>query len=115
MSGLPAPVAVAARAALEKKAEHALALDLRPVAEFTDFFLLLTGHNQRQLIAIADAVTDALRAEGRRPLHVEGYPRHEWILLDYGSFVVHVMTPKSRSFYDLERLWGGSERLEVTG
>jgi ribosome-associated protein len=115
LSGLPAPVAAAARAALEKKAEAVLALDLRPVAEFTDFFLLLTGNNQRQLIAIADAVTEALRADGRRPLHVEGYPRHEWILLDYGSFVVHVMTPKSRSFYDLERLWGGSERLEVTG
>jgi len=115
LSGLPAPVAAAARAALEKKAEQALALDLRPVADFTDFFLLLTGHNQRQLIAIADAVTETLRALGRRPLHVEGYPRHEWILLDYGSFVVHVMTPKSRSFYDLERLWGGSERLEVTG
>lgn len=115
MKRLPAPVATAARAALEKKAEHALALDLRRVADFTDFFLLLTGHNQRQLVAIADAVMEALRAAARRPVHVEGYPRHEWILLDYGSFVVHVMTPKSRAFYDLERLWGGSERLEVSG
>jgi len=112
---LPPLVAKAARAALEKKAEAALALDLRRVADFTDFFLLLTGHSQRQLVAIADAVTEALRAEGRRPEHVEGYPRHEWILLDYGGFVVHVMTPKSRSFYDLERLWGGSERLELGG
>jgi len=110
---LPPPIARAARAALEKKAEAVLALDLRRVADFTDFFLLLTGQNQRQLVAIADAVTEALRAEGRRPEHVEGYPRHEWILLDYGSFVVHVMTPKSRAFYDLERIWGGSERLEV--
>ena len=115
MKKLPPPVAAAARAALDKKAEHVLALDLRPVADFTDFFLLLTGHNQRQLVAIADAVTESLRALGLRPLHVEGYPRHEWILVDYGSFVVHVMTPKSRSFYDLERLWGGSLRLEVTG
>ena len=115
MRRLPPLVAAAARAALEKKAEDVLALDLRPVADFTDFFLLLTGHNQRQLVAIADAVTEALRAEGRRPEHVEGYPRHEWILLDYGGFVVHVMTPKNRSFYDLERLWGGSERLQVTG
>lgn len=115
MKRLPPLVAAAARAALEKKAEHALALDLRGVADFADFFLLLSGHNQRQLVAMADAVMDALRALGRRPEHVEGYPRHEWILLDYGSFVVHVMTPKSRSFYDLERLWGGSARLEVTG
>jgi ribosome-associated protein len=112
---LPPAVAAAAQAALDKKAEQLVALDLRPVADFTDFFLLLTGHNQRQLVAIADAVTDALRALGLRPDHVEGYPRQEWILLDYGDFVVHVMTPKSRSFYDLERLWGGSERLEVTG
>jgi len=112
---LPLAVAAAARAALDKKAEHVLALDLRPVADFTDFFLLLTGHNQRQLVAIADAVTETLRAMGQRPAHVEGYPRQEWILLDYGDFVVHVMTPKSRSFYDLERLWGGSLRLEVTG
>ena len=115
MKRLPPLVAAAARAALEKKAEHPLALDLRPVADFTDFFLLLTGQNQRQLIAIADAVMDALRAAGRRPVHVEGYPRHEWILLDYGDFVVHAMTPRSRSFYDLERLWGGSQRLEVGG
>ena len=115
MKKLPPLVTAAARAALDKKAEHVLALDLRPVADFTDFFLLLTGHNQRQLVAIADAVTETLRASGLRPSHVEGYPRQEWILLDYGDFVVHVMTPKSRSFYDLERLWGGSERLEVTG
>ena len=115
MKALPPPLARAARAALDKKAEAVLALDLRPVADFTDFFLLLTGQNQRQLVAIADAVTDTLRAQGLRPAHVEGYPRQEWILLDYGDFVVHVMTPKSRAFYDLERLWGGSERLEVTG
>lgn len=115
MTRLPSFVATAAEAALGKKAEHVLALDLRPVADFTDFFLLVSGQNQRQLVAIADAVTDALRARGRRPEHVEGYPRHEWILLDYGDFVVHVMTPRSRAFYDLERLWGGSLRLEVTG
>ena len=115
MKRLPPLVAQAASSALEKKAEAVLALDLRSVADFTDFFLLLTGNNQRQLVAIADAVTESLRGSGRRPVHVEGYPRHEWILLDYGDFVVHVMTPKSRSFYDLERLWGGSLRLPVTG
>ena len=112
---LPGPVATAARAALAKKAEEVVALDLRSAADFTDFFLLLSGQNQRQLVAIADAVVEALRAQGRRPSHVEGYPRQEWILLDYSSFVVHVMTPRSRAFYDLERLWGGAKRLEVTG
>jgi ribosome-associated protein len=90
-------------------------LDLRQAADFTDFFLLLSGTNQRQLVAIADAVIEALRARGRRPDHTEGYPRQEWILLDYGDFVVHVFTPRTRAFYDLERLWGGARRLEVSG
>ena len=90
-------------------------LDLRQAADFTDFFVLLSGTNQRQLVAIADAVLDALRAQGRRPAHTEGYPRQEWILLDYDDFVVHVFTPRTRSFYDLERLWGGARRMEVSG
>jgi ribosome-associated protein len=112
---LPEAVAIAARAGLAKKAEAVVALDLRSSADFTDFFLVLSGQNQRHLVAIADAVVDTLRALGRRPAHVEGYPRQEWILLDYSSFVVHVMTPRSRSFYDLERLWGGAKRVEVAG
>ena len=112
---LESVVAVAVRAAIEKKAEDAVVLDLREAADFTDFFVLLSGTNQRQLVAIADAVRDALREnEGWRPTHVEGYPRQEWILLDYDHFVVHVFTPATRSFYDLERLWGGAAgRLEV--
>jgi len=112
---LPVPVATAARAALAKKAEDVVALDLRTCADFTDYFLLVTGQNQRQLVAMADSILEALRELGRRPSHVEGYPRQEWILLDYGDFVVHLMTPRSRSFYDLERLWGGAKRLEVAG
>jgi len=112
---LPDVVATAARAGLAKKAEAVVALDLRSSADFTDFFLVLSGQNQRHLVAIADAVVDTLRALGRRPAHVEGYPRQEWILLDYSSFVVHVMTPRSRAFYDLERLWGGAKRLEIAG
>jgi ribosome-associated protein len=111
---LESTVAVAVRAARDKKAEDTVVLDLRNNADFTDFFVLLSGTNQRQLVAIADAVRDALREqEGWRPTHVEGYPRQEWILLDYDRFVVHVFTPATRSFYDLERLWGDAARLEV--
>jgi len=110
---LPTAVDMALRAALHKKAEDAVVLDLRTSADFTDFFVLLSGNSQRQLVAIADAILDALRSEGRRPAHLEGYPRQEWMLLDYGSFVVHVFTPATRSFYDLERLWGGAARMEV--
>ena len=110
---LPLAVRSAAQAALAKKAESVVALDLRPVSDFTDFFLLVSGGNQRQLVAMADAVTEALRGLGLRPDHVEGYPRQEWILLDYDAFVVHLFTPRTRAFYDLERLWGGAKRLEI--
>ena len=106
---------LAAKAVLGKKANEVVILDLRKDASFTDYFLLASGTNQKQILAMADAVLEALREEGVRPAHLEGYPRQEWILIDYGSFVVHIFTPKTRAFYDLERLWGGSERLEVTG
>jgi ribosome-associated protein len=106
---------MAIKAALGKKAEDAVLLDLRQAAAFTDYFLLLSGTNPKQLVAIADAILDTLKAAGRRPDHVEGYPRHEWILLDYGSFVVHVFTPRNRDFYDLERLWGAATRVELAG
>ena len=110
---LPAAVQKAARAALDKKAEDVVVLDLRKGSAFTDFFVLASGTSQRQIVAIADSVQEAMRAQDLRPKHVEGYPRQEWILLDYSGFVVHILTPRQRSFYDLERLWGGAARLEV--
>jgi ribosome-associated protein len=105
----------AAQAALGKKAADVVVLDLRRDTAFTDFFLLLSGSNPKQLVAIADAVQETMRAAGVRPTHVEGYPRQEWILLDYDSFVVHVFSPRMRTFYDLERLWGGAGRREIAG
>jgi ribosome-associated protein len=103
----------AARAALDKKAADVVALDLRRLNSFTDYFLLASAQNQKQLVAIADAVLETLRKEGERPDHVEGYPRQEWILLDFDDFVVHLFTPRSRAFYGLERLWGEAARIEV--
>jgi ribosome-associated protein len=88
-------------------------LDLRKAAGFTDFFLICSGTNTRQVRAIADAVTDTLAREGARPAHVEGYDRSEWILLDYFDFIVHVFAPETRVFYGLERLWGNADRIEV--
>ena len=112
---LPRALQAAAGAALSKKASEVVVLDLRPASAFTDFFLLASGGNQKQLVALADAVREALREQGLRPGHVEGYPRQEWILLDYGSFVVHIFSPRTRHFYDLERLWGTAPRLELAG
>ena len=105
----------AARVALSKKATDVVILDVRKATAFTDYFVLASGANQKQLLAIVDAVQEALREEGFRPTHVEGYPKAEWILLDYSDFVVHAFTPRSRTFYDLERLWGGAPRVEVSG
>lgn len=110
---LPALLKRAAQAALAKKAEDVVVLDLRKSDAITDHFLLASGGNQKQLVAIVDEILTILRKAGLRPRHVEGYPRHEWMLADFGDFVVHVFTPRTRSFYDLERLWGGAQRTEI--
>jgi ribosome-associated protein len=109
---LPKQVELAIRAAEDKKASAFVVLDLRKAAGFTDFFVICSGTNPRQIRAIADAITEALGAEGVKPAHVEGYGRSEWILLDYFDFIVHIFAPETRVFYDLERLWGDAERIE---
>src|SRR5215211_7168865 len=96
-------VKIAAEAASEKKAQDLVVLDLRDIASFTEYFLICNGNNQRQVQAISDAVADQLREVGKRPLHIEGYSNAEWILLDYGDFIVHVFGDSARRFYDLER------------
>ena len=111
---LTGEVARAVRAALGKKAADVVVLDLRKTAAFTDFFVLCSGQNARQVKAIADAVDEAMRAMKIKPAHVEGYDRAEWVLMDYFSFIVHVFAPHTREFYSLERLWGDAERIEVT-
>jgi ribosome-associated protein len=111
---LPAQIDRAVRAAEDKKAEELVVLDLRSAAGFTDYFVVCSGTNPRQVRAIADAVTEALAVEGVKPAHVEGYKRAEWILLDYFDFIVHVFAPETRMFYSLERLWGNAERVEVS-
>lgn len=106
---LPADVRAAVEAARGRKAEDVTLLDLRQAGAFTDYFLVCTGQNPRQVQAIADAVELTLKAHGTRPAHVEGYDRGEWILLDYFDLIVHVFSPQARSFYGLERLWGNAE------
>jgi ribosome-associated protein len=110
----PAQVSRAVKAAEDKKAVDLVVLDLRKVIGFTDFFVICSGTNPRQVRAIADAVIDTLAADGVKPAHVEGYDRSEWILLDFFDFVVHVFNPEMRGFYGLERLWGSAERTEIS-
>ena len=100
-------------AALDKKATEVTVLDLRKADAFTDFFVVCTGSNPRQVNAIADAVEYSLKQQGRRPSHVEGSERAEWVLLDYFDFIVHVFSPTARAFYGLERLWGNAKRIDI--
>jgi ribosome-associated protein len=106
-------VRIAARAAEEKKAQDLTVLRLAAITEFTDYFVICTGNSTRQTQAIADAVIEQLKKIKVRPLHTEGYHSAEWVLIDYGTFVVHVFTENARRFYDLERLWRDAERVEV--
>ncbi len=106
-------VKIATRAVEERKAQDIVVLRLSAITEFTDYFIICSGASTRQTQAIADAVTEGLKRVKTRPLHTEGYNNAEWILIDYGAFVVHIFTEESRSFYDLERLWRDAERVEV--
>jgi len=108
-----ARVVEALRAAGDKKAAGLVVLDLRGVASFTDYFLIASGANARQVQAVADEVVERLKRDGARALRVEGYRTAEWILLDYGDFIFHVFEDKARRFYDLERLWRDASRVEL--
>jgi ribosome-associated protein len=106
-------VASAIQACLDKKAEEISILEMeKGSGAFTDYFVLCSGTNPRQVQAIADEVELRLKATGVPPAHVEGYKQGEWILVDYLDFVVHVFSEKARKFYDLERLWKTAKRLE---
>jgi len=110
---LPKEVAATVRAALDKKAEELVVLDLRKAGGFTDHFVICTGANARQIGAIADAVREVLKQDfDERPALAEGIDRSEWVLLDYFDFVVHIFSRECRAFYGLERLWGNAERHE---
>ena len=108
-----AAVMLAARAASDRKAMDMVILDLHEVAQFTEFFLICTANNSRQVQAITDAIEESLREAGKRPSHIEGYTAAEWVLLDYGDFIAHVFSPTSRRFYDLERLWRDGKRVPL--
>jgi ribosome-associated protein len=107
-------VRLALHAAGEKKAHDLVVLDLREVASFTDYFVIASGTNVRQVQAVADEVQEQLRKHlGVKPARVEGYNSAEWVLLDYGDFIFHVFEEKSRRFYDLERLWRDAARVPL--
>lgn len=95
--------------AQDLKALDLRVLDLSAVSDFTDYFLICSGSNSRQIDAIASQVGDRLRDLGARPLHREGGERSNWILLDFGDFIVHVFDPERRNYYRLEDIWSDAE------
>lgn len=106
-------ISAAIQACLEKKAEGLTILEMeKGSGAFTDYFVLCSGTNPKQVQAIADEVELQLKKADLRPTHVEGYNQAEWVLIDYVDFVVHVFSEKARKFYDLERLWKSAKRLE---
>ena len=106
-------VSEAILACQDKKAEQVTILELeKGSGAFTDYFVVCSGTNPRQIQTIADAVDERLETLGLQPAHTEGYKQAEWVLLDYVDFVVHVFSEKARQYYDLERLWKSAKRLE---
>lgn len=106
-------LAEAIEAALDKKAQDLVWLDLSGICSFTDNFLICTGTSTRQNQTIADSIEEKLKKQGVRPLHIEGYGEGDWILMDYVDFVVHIFSARAREFYDLERLWRSGKRRDV--
>ena len=100
-------------AAQDKKALDLVLLDLHKIGSFTDFFIICSGTSAPQNRAIADEIELRLKKMQRLPNHIEGYSQAEWILLDYSDFIVHILLPKARSFYNLERLWRDAPRMDV--
>ena len=108
-------VKVAVAAAEDKKAIDLVVLKLVEITSFADYFVICSGTSTRQVQAIADEIEDRLKQHKVRPLNIEGYHNAEWILMDYGSLIVHVFSENSRRFYDLERLWRDAEKVDLVG
>ena len=111
-SDLPRSVQLAVDAALDKKANQLVVLDLKTSGAFTDYFVVCSGQTGRQVKAIVDEILKELRESGRKPSHVEGYDHAQWVLVDCFDFIIHVFTQETRRFYNLESLWGSARRLE---
>jgi ribosome-associated protein len=107
-------VRLAIESASDKKAFNLRVLDLREIASFTEFFIIASGANQRQVQAIADDIEEQLKKQLQtRPVRIEGYNSAEWLLMDYGDFIVHIFNKEAREFYDLERLWRDARKIDV--
>lgn len=104
----------AAQAAYDKKADDILVLDLTELSDVCDYFVIMSGSNARLVDSVVDEIEEQVAAQcGEHPFSIEGRDQRTWILMDYGSVIVHVFTPEAREYYRLERLWGDAPQLEL--
>ncbi|MFP4082572.1 MAG: ribosome silencing factor [Candidatus Aminicenantes bacterium] len=108
---LPREVKISVKASLDKKSEKLVVMDLRGISSFTDYFIITHGNSPRQNLAIHESIEEKLKGEGIRPLSVEGKEHAEWILMDYGSFIIHVFSKRAREYYSLEKFWGDASKI----
>jgi ribosome-associated protein len=103
---------VAVKAADAKQAKEIRVLDLRPVTTFADYFVICSGGNTRQNQAIADEIQSRLKKLGEHATNIEGYKNGDWVLMDYGDYLIHIFSEKARAYYDLERLWRDAKQVQ---
>jgi ribosome-associated protein len=108
-------MAAVTEAALDRKAEDLVALDVRKLTSFTDTFIIVTGTSDRHARSVADSITEAMAKRGEKPLGMEGYDEGRWVLIDLDDVIVHVFQDEVRRNYDLERLWSDAPALDVAG
>jgi ribosome-associated protein len=111
LNNLRPEIQSAVEAAQDKQAVDIAVLNLSGAGAFAEYFLLCSGQSQPQIQAIGEAIEEKLHRQGRRVAHREGKSSAEWVLLDYGDFVVHIFSERARQYYDLERLWRSAERI----
>lgn len=112
-SKIPESVKISVEASRMKKAEDIVVLDLTGISSFTDFFIIMHGNSSRQNVAIYESIEEDLKDQSVRPLSVEGRENAEWILMDYGEFIVHIFSPNAREYYSLEKLWGDGVKIPL--
>jgi len=108
---LPREVKISIKASQAKKGENLVVLDLRGISSFTDYFVIMHGNSARQNLALQENIEKELKKEKTVPLSIEGKKLGEWILMDYGSFIIHVFSEKTREYYSLEKLWGDAHKF----
>jgi ribosome-associated protein len=104
-------VKISIKASQAKQGENLVVLDLRGISSFTDYFVIMHGNSARQNLALNENIEKTLKREKIKPLSVEGKELAEWILMDYGSFIIHVFSEKAREYYSLEKLWGDAHKF----